>query len=97
MAQAILKKNKIILIDEATANIDFKTEKMIHECSKKFFKDYTVFTIAHRINTIINSDKIMVMDAGKIAEFDHPQKLLQNESSMFYALWKESQNSKNEK
>ncbi|KRX07926.1 P-loop containing nucleoside triphosphate hydrolase [Pseudocohnilembus persalinus] len=86
IARALLKKSKVVLIDEATANIDIQTEQMIQETIKAVFKECTVLTIAHRINTILESDKILVMDSGKLSEFDAPQKLLQNPDSLFYSL-----------
>ncbi|KRX07927.1 P-loop containing nucleoside triphosphate hydrolase [Pseudocohnilembus persalinus] len=86
IARALLKKSKVVLIDEATANIDIQTEQMIQETIKVVFKECTVLTIAHRINTILESDKILVMDSGKLSEFDSPQTLLQNPDSLFYSL-----------
>ena len=81
--RAILKKNKIVLMDEATANIDIKTEQVIQKLIKEKFKDSTVITIAHRLNTIINSDKVLVLDRGEVVEFENPQILLQNQNSIF--------------
>ena len=70
ICRAILKKNKIVLMDEATANIDIKTEETIQSLIHEKFNDSTVITIAHRLNTIINSDKVLVMERGRVKEFD---------------------------
>ena len=90
VARAILNysKNKILLIDEATANIDKFTDNIIQNLfKKKLFKNKTVLTIAHRINTVIDYDKILVMDKGCIIEFDEPQNLLKNNKSLFYKMY----------
>jgi ATP-binding cassette, subfamily C (CFTR/MRP), member 1 len=64
ICRAILRKNKIVLMDEATANIDIKTEETIQKLIHEKFVDSTVITIAHRLNTVIHSDKVLVMDKG---------------------------------
>ncbi len=64
LARAILRKNKIIVLDEATANVDMKTDELIQILLKNKFKDCTVFTIAHRLITIADYDKVIVMDKG---------------------------------
>ena len=84
ICRAILRRNKIVLIDEATASIDIKTEETIKKLIDEYFRDATMITIAHRLNTIIKSDKILVLDNGKVAEFDTPKSLMENTSSMFY-------------
>ena len=61
ICRAVLRKSKIVVLDEATANIDVNTEEIIQQLIKKDFKDATVLTIAHRLNTIINSDKVLVL------------------------------------
>lgn len=76
IARALMKKSKIILIDEATANIDNETEQLIQQTIKEIFKDCTVITIAHRLNTIINSDKILVLNNGSIEDFGSTKHLL---------------------
>ena len=87
IARAILRKNKIVLIDEATSNIDMDTEELIQKAIAERFTECTTITIAHRLNTIIHSDRILVMGDGKVLEFDTPQNLLQNPNSEFAALW----------
>ena len=76
MARAIIRKTKILVLDEATANVDLETDNFIQEALKKSFKDCTVLVIAHRLATVIDSDRILVMDKGYAREFDHPFKLL---------------------
>ena len=72
VARAILKKSKILLIDEATANVDHATDKMIQEVIAEKFRDRTILTIAHRFNTIADSDRILVLQNGEVAYFDVP-------------------------
>ncbi|XP_055317503.1 probable multidrug resistance-associated protein lethal(2)03659 isoform X2 [Sitodiplosis mosellana] len=76
LARAILRKNKIIILDEATANLDLRTDEMIQRTIRSKFADSTVITIAHRLNTVIDSDRVLVMDAGVAVEFDEPYKLM---------------------
>lgn len=64
ICRAILRKKKIVLVDEATSNIDIQTEKLIEKLMTNAFKDCTVITIAHRLQTIINSDKVLVLGDG---------------------------------
>jgi ABC-type multidrug transport system fused ATPase/permease subunit len=67
-----LRKNKVVVLDEATANIDIVTEKQIQKLINEEFTNSTVITIAHRLNTIMNSDKVLVLSHGEIAEYDSP-------------------------
>lgn len=83
MARALLKKPKILLMDEATASVDMETDKVIQETIRKSFSDATLLVIAHRINTIIDMDRIMVLSDGKLVEFDTPQALLSNPDGVF--------------
>ncbi len=76
LARAILKKNKILLLDEATANVDLETDEFIQSKMKEKFKDCTIITIAHRILTIADYDKVIVMDKGMVVEFGSPYELL---------------------
>ena len=91
IARALLHRSKIILMDEATASIDVDTDLKIQKTIRSEFKDSTVITIAHRIQTIIDSDRVMVLDKGELKEFDTPRRLLEDPNSMFYSLvnkWK---------
>jgi ABC-type multidrug transport system fused ATPase/permease subunit len=72
VARAILKKSHILLIDEATANVDYATDKMIQEVIADKFRDRTILTIAHRLNTVANSDRILMLEHGEVAYFDMP-------------------------
>ncbi|KAJ2133743.1 ABC transporter C member 13, partial [Coemansia sp. RSA 678] len=81
---------KVLVLDEATAAIDNATDTIIQESIRKEFKDCTVLTIAHRLNTIIDSDMILVVDGGRMAEYDTPQNLLENENSLFAKLVEEA-------
>jgi ATP-binding cassette subfamily C (CFTR/MRP) protein 2 len=73
IARAVLKPTKIVLVDEATANIDVRTESVIYKAMNESFKNSTVITVAHRLNTVINSDRILVLEGGMLKEFDNPQ------------------------
>ncbi|CAG9836011.1 unnamed protein product [Diabrotica balteata] len=86
LARAIVGNNKILVLDEATANVDPYTDALIQKTIRKKFANCTVLTIAHRLNTIMDSDKVLVMDAGKAVEFDHPFTLLKNINGVFYSL-----------
>lgn len=79
LARALLKKNRYLVLDEATSNVDFETDYFIQECIRTKFKDTTVITIAHRLNTIASYDKVLVLDKGEIAEFGEPHALLQSQ------------------
>ena len=86
LARALLNKNKIIVMDEATANVDFNTDQRIQETIRSKFEDSTVITIAHRLNTIIDYDRILVMDKGQLVEYDPPYELLGREDGAFAEL-----------
>ncbi|CAF1086559.1 unnamed protein product [Rotaria sordida] len=75
VARAILKKSHILLIDEATANVDHKTDRMIQEVIADKFRDRTILTIAHRLNTVANSDRILMLEQGEVAYFDVPSNI----------------------
>uniref|UniRef100_A0A4W6CXA1 ATP-binding cassette, sub-family C (CFTR/MRP), member 4 n=1 Tax=Lates calcarifer TaxID=8187 RepID=A0A4W6CXA1_LATCA len=86
LARAILRKNRILIIDEATANVDPRTDELIQKTIRDKFRECTVLTIAHRLNTIIDSDRILVLDSGAIQELDRPITLLQNKEGAFYNM-----------
>ncbi|CAF2642751.1 unnamed protein product [Rotaria sp. Silwood2] len=77
IARAILKKSKILLIDEATAHVDQETDDLVHAIIRNKFQDRTVLTIAHRLNTVVKLDRVLVLDRGKIVNFDSPTNILE--------------------
>ena len=89
IARALLKKTKIILMDEATANIDYRNEAILKQNINEDTKECTVLTIAHRIKTVINYDRILVLKEGEIEEFDTPENLIKKRG-LFYQMYKES-------
>lgn len=86
LARAIVRRNKILILDEATANVDSETDKFIQETIRDQFDQCTVLTIAHRLNTVMDSDRVLVMDAGEAIEFDHPHVLLSQPHSRLRKL-----------
>ncbi|XP_075236427.1 ATP-binding cassette sub-family C member 4-like [Lycorma delicatula] len=90
LARAIVRNNKILVMDEATANVDPQTDALIQKTIRDKFSDCTVLTIAHRLNTVMDSDKVLVMDAGKAVEFDHPHNLLKDTDGYFFKLVQET-------
>ncbi|XP_075236571.1 ATP-binding cassette sub-family C member 4-like [Lycorma delicatula] len=90
LARAIVRSNKVLVMDEATANVDPQTDALIQKTIRNKFSDCTVLTIAHRLNTVMDSDKVLVMEAGEAVEFDHPHILLQNKNGYFYRLVEET-------
>ena len=90
ITRAILIKTKIIVLDEATASIDYKTEEIIQKALNEILVNSTMICIAHRIKTVINMDKILVLENGEIVEFDTPQNLLNDKNSMFYDFYSKS-------
>ncbi|XP_041065533.1 canalicular multispecific organic anion transporter 1 [Carcharodon carcharias] len=89
LARALLRKSKILILDEATAAIDLETDDLIQTTVRTEFADCTVLTIAHRLHTIMDSTRVMVLDAGRIVEFDTPSTLLQSQG-LFYCMVKDA-------
>ncbi|XP_071838057.1 ATP-binding cassette sub-family C member 5-like [Apostichopus japonicus] len=86
MARALLRNSKILMLDEATAAIDTKTDSLIQNTIRTAFTHCTMLIIAHRLNTILDADKVLVMDDGNVAEFDSPANLLANEQGVFSGM-----------
>ncbi|XP_031130030.1 ABC transporter C family member 12-like [Ipomoea triloba] len=83
LARALLRRSKILVLDEATAAVDVGTDSLIQKTIREEFKSCTMLIIAHRLNTIIDTNCVFVLDAGRVLEYDTPEKLLMNESSAF--------------
>ncbi|CAL5411675.1 unnamed protein product [Camellia sinensis] len=83
LGRALLRRSKILVLDEATAAVDVRTDSLIQRTIREEFRSCTMLIIAHRLNTIIDSDQILVLDAGQVMEYDAPEKLLLNEASGF--------------
>lgn len=86
LARAIINHNKILFLDEATSNVDPQTDKLLQKTIRVKFSDCTVLTIAHRLQTVMDSDRVLVMDNGKVVEFDRPEILLEKTDGHFYSL-----------
>ncbi|XP_074269620.1 ABC transporter C family member 12-like isoform X1 [Silene latifolia] len=86
LSRALLRKSKILVLDEPTASVDVGTDALIQKTIREEFRCCSMLTIAHRLNTIIDSDRILVLDAGQVAEFDTPENLLLDENSTFYDM-----------
>jgi len=86
LARALLEKPKLMVMDEATSNIDSKTDDKIQAMLQSAFVECSVLTIAHRIDTIMWYDKVLVLDQGSVLEYDSPKDLAQKEGSAFGAL-----------
>ncbi|KAG7375314.1 hypothetical protein PHYPSEUDO_001860 [Phytophthora pseudosyringae] len=89
MARALLTRTRIVVMDEATASIDHATEKKLQQMINRDFQDATVLTIAHRLATVLDSDRILVLSDGRVVEFDSPRALVKNPNGVFYELAKE--------
>jgi len=88
LARALLRKTKVLVLDEATAAVDLETDDLVQATIRKEFAHCTVLTIAHRLNTIMDSDRVLVLDAGRVKEFDSPAGLLADKQSIFYGMAK---------
>ncbi|CAH8631022.1 unnamed protein product [Schistosoma margrebowiei] len=90
LARALLRHTSILVLDEATAAIDMQTDHLIQETIRREFSSCTVITIAHRLNTVLDYDRILVLEDGQMKELDSPKMLLQNKNSAFYSLAKDA-------
>ncbi|KAI1314400.1 hypothetical protein EDD11_002226 [Mortierella claussenii] len=86
LARALLRKTKILILDEATAAVDVETDELIQRTIRTEFKDRTILTIAHRIKTVMDSDRILVLERGRVQEYEAPSVLLMRKESLFYKL-----------
>ncbi|XP_067274888.1 multidrug resistance-associated protein 1 isoform X1 [Pseudorasbora parva] len=89
LARALLRKTKILVLDEATAAVDLETDNLIQSTIRTQFEDCTVLTIAHRLNTIMDYTRVLVLDKGQMAEFDSPSSLIAKKG-IFYKMAKDS-------
>ena len=87
IARAILKNSKILILDEATSALDSITEKEIQEALKNLMENKTVIAVAHRLSTLDNMDRIVVLDKGKIVEDGTKEELLKNKEGLFSKMW----------
>lgn len=85
LARALLKSPKVLVMDEATASIDYATDSKIQDTLREL-KDNTIITIAHRLQTIIDYDKVLVLDKGEVVEYAHPWDLINKEDGSFKAM-----------
>ncbi|WVQ70586.1 hypothetical protein IAR50_000105 [Cryptococcus sp. DSM 104548] len=90
MARALLRRSNLIIMDEATASVDFATDEAIQAAIRSEFKDSTLLTIAHRLSSVIDYDRLLVLSDGSIAEFDTPINLLRKDASLFKSLCEKS-------
>lgn len=90
LARSLLRAPRILLLDEATASIDYESDAKIQETIRSEFSESTILTIAHRLRSVIDYDKILVMDAGEVKEYDHPYSLLLDKNSLFYDMCQHS-------
>ena len=90
LARALLRKTKILVLDEATAAVDLETDELIQATIRKEFSDCTILTIAHRLSTIMDYDKILVLQNGEKVEYDSPEKLKGDSNGIFYSMCKDA-------
>ncbi|KAF3513856.1 hypothetical protein F2Q69_00006139 [Brassica cretica] len=95
LGRVLLKRSKVLVLDEVTASVDTATDNLIQETLRQHFADCTVVTIAHRISSVIDSDMVLLLDQGLIKEHDSPGRLLEDKSSSFSKLVAEYTPSRN--
>lgn len=86
LGRVLLKKSKVLVLDEATASVDTATDNQIQQALRQHFSDCTVVTSTHRITSVLDSDMVLLLNHGLIKEYDSPTKLLKNKSSSFAQL-----------
>ncbi|PVD27626.1 hypothetical protein C0Q70_12792 [Pomacea canaliculata] len=90
LARSLLRRTKILVLDEATAAVDMETDSLIKNTIREAFSSCTIITIAHRLNTIMDYDRILVLDEGLVKEYDSPHVLLADKKSIFYGMAKDA-------
>ena len=90
IARAMLRRSKVVVLDESTASVDYHNEEIIQKAINNVFNMSTVITIAHRIKTVMNCDRVVVVDNGEVVEFDSPKELIKRKKGLFYELYKNS-------
>merc|ERR1712100_920240 len=90
MGRALLRNSKVLMMDEATASVDMDSDALIQRTVRDAFADCTVLTIAHRLNTIMDSDKVAFLEAGALAEFGEPADLLKDKTGLYTKLVEQS-------
>lgn len=91
LGRALLRRSKILLLDEATSAVDSQTDNLVQDTIRTEFKHCTVLTIAHRLDTIVDYDRVLVLSEGMVAEDDAPKALIAREGGMFRAMWEAHQ------
>lgn len=92
LARAAVARCKILVMDEASANMDSETEKLLYSVVEEIFSQCTILMIAHRLHSIVNCDKVLVLDKGDIVEFDNPNVLLAQNNSLFRKMYEDKKN-----
>ena len=93
LARALLRDTKIVVLDEATANVDYQTDRILQQVVKQELIGKTVLTITHRLATVLDYNRVMVLDKAQIVEFASPAQLMEQENSWFASLLRSSKNS----
>lgn len=86
LGRILLKRSRILVLDEATASVDAQTDAVMQRIIRQEFANSTVISIAHRIPTVMDSNKVLVIDAGRVQEYGSPSTLLENPNSLFSSL-----------
>jgi ATP-binding cassette subfamily C (CFTR/MRP) protein 1 len=86
LTRALLRKSKVLILDEAAASVDMETDQLIQRTIREQFAECTVLTIAHRLHSVLECNRLLVLDDGRVAEFDSPQTLLANPESLFHSM-----------
>lgn len=94
LARAAINKCKILVLDEATANMDAETDNKLHFIIKDIFSECTVISITHRLSSVFFCDKVLVLDCGNVVEFDNPNDLYKNKNSNFFKMCKDNRMNK---